>query len=304
LHELLFRLGCEVTVHPTVDGTSSKPDFIARFAEGKEVVVEAVLATDISHQERKRTARLNALYDEINRKVVSPNFFLGFGQISNPDAVPSPRKLRKFIQRVISDIDPDVVSVAVRTGYPLPKWTYQDENGFEVEISAIPKTTDTRGNSSHRAIGAFPVEVRFGGSSPALKKAIKSKATKYGALERPFVVAVNATSKWGTNRDDVVEALFGGTGMDDNAYPVWNGPTGPQNRRISAVCVTTVWPWNVNCADLCLYHNPCAKLPCSDLRWRIPQAISTGCGIDWLEGSRSAELFQLPNDWPGERSSD
>src|SRR5436190_18379049 len=31
LHELLLRLGCEVTVHPTLNGTGAKPDFLARF---------------------------------------------------------------------------------------------------------------------------------------------------------------------------------------------------------------------------------------------------------------------------------
>src|SRR5437763_17029984 len=31
LHELLLRLGCEVAVHPTLNGIGAKPDFLARF---------------------------------------------------------------------------------------------------------------------------------------------------------------------------------------------------------------------------------------------------------------------------------
>src|SRR6266478_755554 len=41
LHELLLRLGCEVTVHPTLKGIGAKPDFLVRFRQGQEVILEA-----------------------------------------------------------------------------------------------------------------------------------------------------------------------------------------------------------------------------------------------------------------------
>src|SRR5437773_9134038 len=109
LHELLLRLGCEVTVHPTLNGTDAKPDCLARF-RGQEVIVEAVIATDRTDKERARDARLNALYDAINRKTISPNFIICLGPILDRNAVPTPKKIRKFIKERIAGLDPDVVA--------------------------------------------------------------------------------------------------------------------------------------------------------------------------------------------------
>ena len=300
---VLLRLGCEITVHPTLDGTDSKPDFLARFPLGEHVIVEAVLATDLSDNERAREARLNALYHAINSKVVSPDFFLCLGPISNPDALPAPRKILKFIKEMIAGLNPDRAAEAIQSGRgnALQRWTYRDKNGFELELSAIPRSPDTRGNPEIRPIGAFPSQARWGGSSAALKKAIKGKAKKYGPLDKPFVVAVNASSKWGTGRDDAVEALFGSKLLGRKPDAVWSGA---KNTRLSGVLVTAVVPWSIHCAPVCLYHNPFATRPCRELPWKIPQAIARDSEMEWLVGSNFAELFQLPGEWPGERFDD
>ena len=294
LHELLLRLGCEVTVHPTLNGTDAKPDFLARF-RGQEVIVEAVIATDRTDKERARDARLNALYDAINRKTISPNFIICLGPILDRNAVPTPKKIRKFIKERIAGLDPDVIVHAIRIGCGSPRWTYRDEGGFELEITVVPKSPESRGGSEIRLIGAYPGEIRWGDSRAVLKKSIDYKATKYGELDRPFVIAVNAKS--GTGRDVVAKALFGSKEYYDKSDGVWN-PT--RNTRLSGVLETTVVPWSVHCAPLCLYHNPFAKRSCREDLWKIPQAIARDSGVEWLEGSNSAELFELPKEWPGE----
>ncbi len=301
LHELLLRLGCEVAVHPTLNGTDAKPDFLARFPQGQEVIVEAVLATERTEKERARENRLNALYDAITSKTISPNFFICLGAISDRDAIPTPKKIRKFIKERIAGLDPDAVERAVQSGYQLPSWTYRDEGGFELEITAVPKSPESRGNPKARPIGAYPGEVRWGDSRAMLKKSIDGKATKYGELGRPFVIAVNATSRWGIGRDVVVKALFGSKELGDESDGVWNVS---RNTRLSGVLVTTMVPWSIHCAPLCLYHNPFAKRSCREIPWRIPQAIARNSGMQWLEGTNTPQLFELPNDWPGERLDD
>ena len=298
LHELLLRLGCEVAVHPNINGTGAKPDFLARFHEGQEVIVEAVIATDRTDKERRRDARLNALYDAINSKTISPNFFICLGPISDRDAIPTPKKIRKFIKERIAGLDPDVVARALRIGCELPRWTYRDEGGFELEITATPKMPEFRGNPAIRAIGAYPGEARWGDSRAALKKSIDDKATKYGDLDRPFVIAVNVTSKWGIDRDVVVKALFGSKELGDESDGVWNAT---RNTRLSGVLVTMMGPWSIHCASLCLYHNSFAKRSCREIPWKISQAIAREPEMQWLEGTNPPELFQLPDGWPGER---
>jgi hypothetical protein len=296
LHELLLRLDCEVAVHPTLNGTAAKPDFLACFHEGQEVIVEAVIATDRTDKERARDARLNALYDAINSKTISPNFSICLGPMPDRDAVPTPKKIRKFIEESIAGLAPDVVAHANRIGYQLPRWTYRDEGGFELEVTVVPKLPESRGSPEIRPIGAYAGEARWGDSRAMLKKSIDDKATKYRALDRPFVIAVNATSQWGTGRDVVAKALFGSKEFGDQSDGVWN-PT--RNTRLSGVLVTTTLPWSIHCAPLCLYHNPFAKRSCRENAWKVPQAIARDSGIQWLEGINSAELFELPKEWPG-----
>lgn len=295
LHDLLLRLGCEITVHPVLGETASRPDFLARFPHGEEIIVEAVLVTELSNKERARNARLNALYDTIERNVKSPNFWLCLGPVFNPDAVPAHAPIWKFIKKRIAHLDPNVVAEASSNApaNALPKWTYRHADGFELEICVIPKSPEYRNNPEIRAIGAFPGQARWGGSGSALREAITGKAKKYGSLAKPFIVAVNTVGAWGTERDDLVEALYGAKEPMEKSDAVWN-PT--KNKRLSGVLVTKAWPLNIQSADLCLYHNPFATRPCVELPWKISQSFRRDSGMQWREGIKSAELFQLSDN--------
>jgi hypothetical protein len=142
-----------------------------------------------------------------------------------------------------------------------------------------------------------------------MKAAIKEKASRYGRLHLPYIIAVNAISKWGTNHSDVMEALFGSEElfisavgherMERKPDGVWQGPKGPQCTRVSAVLVTTVVPWNVPNGNIRLYHNPFAKRPCSDIPWRIPQAVVRCSKMERTAGPSLGNILGLPVDWPG-----
>ncbi|PYK92831.1 MAG: hypothetical protein DME36_12005 [Verrucomicrobia bacterium] len=242
LHELLFRLGCEIVVHPSLPQTKLKPDFVGRFACGEKVILEAVVVTDLSNAERARKARLNGLYREINAKVNSPNFFVCLRKVTNAHLVPPSKDIVSFIQARVAELDWERMSAESQDGnpYALPQWTYVGKEGFEIEICAVPRSAETRGDPEIRTLGAFPGTARWGGSSPALKKSIRDKSTKYGAMTVPFVIAVNGISRWGVGRDDVLEALFDPNHEDGKRDGVWFGPKGPRNRRVSAVLLCKI----------------------------------------------------------------
>lgn len=181
-----------------------------------------------------------------------------------------------------------MVEQAVRLGSVLPRWTYRGENGFELEITAIPKTPGTRGLSDIQPIGSLPPEVRWGGGSAALRNSLKGKMTKYGKSDIPFVVAVNALSSWGTSREDALEALIRPSEERSMSETLWNHT---KNTRVSGVIVARAFPWNVLGTTLCFYHNPFAKRPCF-YPWRIPQMIMKGSTPEWIEGCDSTELFK------------
>jgi hypothetical protein len=294
LHELLLRNGCAVVVEPALTNTSSIPDFSARFKDGHEVIVEAAVATDLSKKEKGRNARIETLRREIDSKLPSTDFWVSLRQVSDEDLVPSSKDIIRFIRaRLLALTWESVVEELKQKPYAIPTWTYKNEAGFEVEISAFPKAAEMRRKSTVRTVGAVPGGVRWGGSGRALRKAITDKCQKYGRLNIPFVIAVNALSNWGTGREDVEEALFSGTTQNDKREAVWIGPQGPRNRGLSAVLIAKVWPWNIASSELRLHHNPFARYPCADLHWKIAQSVGEPPNVKSTDGIRPNELFDL-----------
>ena len=69
VHELLLRLGCSVTVHPELEHTTRRVDFLAETPDGQRFYVEAVLATDDPAWRRaQRVSRIRP-QDAIRRKL-------------------------------------------------------------------------------------------------------------------------------------------------------------------------------------------------------------------------------------------
>ncbi len=284
LHELLLKIGCEVSVHPEV-GNHSKthPDFLAKFPSGAEVFIEAVLSEGKSDKEKSRDALLNTLYDEIN-KINSPDFFLGIISINNPQGIqPSGRKIRSFLNERLKNLNPDQISEA-------PKWTFRDGN-FVLKAFPLLKSPELRGKPGHRFIGGQPGEVHWGGSAVALQGSIKAKAKQHGRLYKPYVIAVNSLSVWGTDKDDIFKALYDKQGVFRNYT------------RISAVLMSEVYPSNIPVATVCLYHNPCAANPCTEMSWRVSQGNCHQTELKISNGVSTGELMGLPSSWPGSKNT-
>jgi hypothetical protein len=76
LHELLVTTGHAATSHPVIRGTSKRPDFLASTPEKADVIVEAKVVTEKSKGERAADARLSALYDAIDQRIQSTDYFI------------------------------------------------------------------------------------------------------------------------------------------------------------------------------------------------------------------------------------
>lgn len=74
LHELLLRLDHDVTIHPSPSQASTRrPDFLAESPSGGCFYMEAVVATDESEEDGAARARMNVVYDALDR-LDSPNW--------------------------------------------------------------------------------------------------------------------------------------------------------------------------------------------------------------------------------------
>lgn len=314
LHELLFRFGYSVTVHPNLpSGSSKRPDFFVRSAREDGFYLEAVMALSKSAKQLAADRRLDVLYNTING-IESPNFFIGIKMKRAPDTPPPGGKIRAFLGKQLQCLDPDDYSNWTESGGfdCLPTWEFSHD-GWHVEFFAIPKSKSLRGNTDVRPLSMqMPMEARFIDTRTPIRDAITQKAGRYGRFDCPFIVAVNALDPF-VDDDDVMEALFGSEQVmfsvtDPTSSTrtlrapdgAWISKTGPRNTRISAAMVcTSIYPWSVaRNNNTSLYHNPWARHPYRGQLNQLRHAKPAGNLMEWVEGAEPRVLFGLPKGWP------
>ncbi len=76
LHELFLRLGCQGSLHFAIPTGAKTPDFLVESPNGDYFCTEATVATGESIEEANARRRENTVYDVLDRKVHSLDFFL------------------------------------------------------------------------------------------------------------------------------------------------------------------------------------------------------------------------------------
>ncbi len=312
LHELVSRLGCVAIPHPTMPEASRRPDFLVRGPTGEEFYLEAAVVMEESDEQAAARARFDQVVDALN-DLLSPNFFLNVQAHGLPDSNPPIREIREKVDAWLRTLNPDEVTRAFEaTGEGLPPLEYQ-HGGWLVEFAALPKSKKARGKAGIRTVGVQSDGGDWLDTGKRLRRVLSSKGAAYGSLSVPYVIAVNVLEH-GLDRIDVMEALFGSEKVNllirEDGEVVseelkrepdgfWIGPSGAQNRRVSAVLISTVLPWSIPRATLRLYHNPWASLKYNLPLCRLPQAGAEGEYMRDLDGDGLADIMKLPEDWPG-----
>ena len=313
LHELLVLAGYKVTVAGTDDpgAGEKKPDFIAQRSSEPEFYLKATLATDKPATEVSADARVHRLYDALNYKLDSPDYFVGLELYSKSRTDVPERKLLNFVKDFFRTIDRDeCIQIFQNDGLAaLPRRLF-DNNGVVLAIYPIPKSDKARARSGIRSIGTVgPGEACIVDGDYALRTAVTKKATRYGELRKPYIVAVNAV-----NQDlediDIMNALLGRETVVINTIRktplftrepngAWAGPTGPVNTRVSAVLVVSLLtPWSIRAYSPIVYHNPWAKYPCPHVLPDIHSARVIGNQMRVIQARSAQQIFRLPETWP------
>lgn len=310
-HAMLRHQGFSVELHRTGSADeSTAPDFLAQ-RDGKPLFYMESTLSARSDAESAAQARLDHVYDIVSR-LKSPNFSVGVKIRKFPSHAPSASRIRSFLERRLEELDPDEITelIAAQGLDSVPHWCWS-ENGWEAVFYPIPKAKKYRGKSDDRLLGAFLqafAKVRHGGSLP---RALKSKATHYRSLDRPYVIAVNVTDLL-VNELEIVDALFGKerftldmrtreTSSERLPDGLWVGPDGPRNQRVSAVLVTrNLDPWSIASKDPVLWHNPWARHTLSMETWQGPQKTLdlTSGEMTLLKGRHAWEILKVDPAWP------
>lgn len=314
LHALLTKLGFKIEVHPYVPDQTTHPEFLVLRDNSPCFYLEATLASGPS-EERAADKRKNVVYETID-KMNSPNFFIGVKVQGSPETPPPGRKWRVILEKWVSKLDPDKIGEKLKSGglEDLPS-ILLDRDGWNVTFQAIPKSPNARGKKGIRPIGLSSSGFHKCNEDEWIKNSIKEKATKYGDLNLPYIIAINVISIFGDNKFMVMGALFGKEGVtffrrpnggSDNKLTrapngaFW-GPKGPQNTRVSGIIICNNLLWgNITKINPTLWHNPWSSFPLDQDLWALPQYVpnSNKSGIEVKEGKIVTEIFDLPENWP------
>ena len=272
IYQLFTKQGFSLTPHPALIGTTKKPDFLAE-KEGISFYIEAKEATDASEIEIASSKKVNTVYDAISQ-IETPNFWLNVSKVAlKTSKQPSGKRIIRSIEKQLITYDLETIEAQMR----LPEWSDTehiiiDNDEVFISIKLFPKSEEIRGDRGIPSIGMYPIESFWGGPDNSIRTSIHKKASKYGQLDKPYLICINAFSNGGITTFGVEEALLGSLSYTWSSNPndrdarlerVKNGvflsQTGPKMTRVSGIFVTSVFPSNVHNAAHWLMKHPYAK---------------------------------------------
>ncbi|PPG01939.1 hypothetical protein C5E06_14765 [Pseudoclavibacter sp. RFBI5] len=305
LHECLVRGSHEVVVHPKLGHTTRRPDFLA--SRGTTRVFIEAIAPGQSRADRAAANSIGALLATLDQ-VGDDNFLLMTTAITQASNSAPAARLRHQIRKWLTQLDPDSVDTE-----DLPKRTFE-QDGWSVTIKAMPIKRSRRGNV-RRSIGIYAhSEAHFIDDGAKLVAALKSKVSRYGHFDAPFVVAVGTTT-FDEDGEDVFNALYGSVswvlgGLTPGEEVTSRGVRNPdgyfgspgawKNRRVSAVLIVDQLslhdPTRARVA-LWAHPDPLHPLPSEPM---FPGVIHewNGQSTDKREARDARRLLELAEDWP------
>lgn len=304
LHETYIGSGFDVQVHPAVSGPRP-PDFlVTRGSEGYYVEATAMFGSpNVGEQ-----ARLRQVFDAIN-KVETPDFFLSLDIRAIGQSAPPTKQLRSSLESWLAGLDPDDTPSFGRIDQAGPELLWQ-EAGWEIHFRPFPVRADARGRG-HLPMGMWgQSNTRPVGNSESILDTLKEKGSAYGALDRPLLIAINAST--GFNRDfETMNALYGSAQvrfnsehpeyLEDTRAPdgYWGRPDSWTHRHVSGVLLApNISAFNVSTMSPTVWLHPCPAAPIDPLNsWRT--AVLEGNQVEQKDSTISPrEMFGLPLAWP------
>ncbi|MBY6153374.1 hypothetical protein KUV47_09135 [Vannielia litorea] len=304
LHALLVRQGFRVIeIEPELPNGRA-PDFLVEMPNGTRFFLEATLATGMDQASAGADRRMREALQAID-EVESPDFFLQLRTTGMPTQPIALRQLRRSLQRFVESLDYDRAVESLDRGLDeAPVWQHIEHNTHFI-IHPFPKNVRREGG---RAVGVRMLPGGIIHPEAAIRSAVENKAGRYGEIDLPLIIAVNALEEY-ANVEHAIDALFGTTsvvvreGCEPQAVRnpdgAWRGPVGAVNTRSSAVLfVARLSAWSVAQRSLSLVINPWARNPIGD----IPLGVEVRKVIDerlhTQAGQKLREIFNIPDGWP------
>jgi hypothetical protein len=282
LHEAHVRLGFDVATHPD---DVRHPDFVLTKRDERVFLEATITGTN-------RGSNAAQVYDWINQ-ARDRNYFVGVDIIEAGAATPKRTDVTRPLEAWLGGLADDWSAhrEALERGHAreLPRCEIAIRDWL-LRFEAYPKSAKARAEVSFPTIGVYPGQAAWQGSSAAIVRAkLAAKATHYGELNGPLVIALHDVTPF-ASRSVMRDALFG------LEQPFWQENAGSSN-RVSAVLAASDFGMSSPARKTPeLWLNPFARhaLRPGLLAWPVVGDDAGDAG-----SFEPAVLFGLPTDWPG-----
>ena len=306
IHQLFTKQGFTLTPHPQIPGTKKAPDFLAEKGE-LSFYIEAKEVTDTSETEAAFNKKVNAIYDALS-KLIIPGYWLIIEKMNVKSIEqPSGRKIIKHLERELPEyISRNAAATIERTDWGHITPLTIDRDDIKLVVRLFPKSLKHSQDEAMPTIASYPVKSSWGYSEENLvRSAVHDKASRYGELDKPYLICVNAFSRLGITATGVENALLGScveswSRKPDDASPlmehakngVFYSKSGLTKRRVSGIFVTSVFPSNIDVAPHWFAKHPCGKMELDFTALRLSHHKFDGSHWYLVPGQSIADILE------------
>jgi hypothetical protein len=289
VYAILRRLGCSLTPHPSLPGTASRPEFLVAEPNGSTFILEARLAGGESEAEASSNRLKDTIYDVLNRRLKMTDFYVDVTIRGTPKQQPSSKQIADCIQKHIDAEDADAIIAG--GAWDRPRWTFAVDDGCTIEFRPHPRKREVRGEPPDRPLGIIGSEAQWVDDVTPIREAVLEKADRYGKLDQPYVVAINAMAP-SLDGSDIIEALT----------ELWKRE---RVKQVSAILLAKwLMPISAAHAFIALFHNPAAERRYAGVLTALSQGYIEDGKIRIVRGRELSDIFRVPSDWPRLGSDD
>lgn len=310
LHALHRRLGYEVMREPSVPGSSRRPDFLVG-DDSDAFYLEATVVSNGAMEMRRRNRESAVI--AILGDTYHPDFAIRIRGLVAPDNQPRRRDIVRAVNEWLGTLDWDEEMARRNNPHAEPHQIVVGE--CHLFLSPWAKNESERGRPDFPPVLSGPTRGGIVNEPPAILDDLREKASAYGELDRPYVIAVLVLRDFSTNHD-VEQALFGpevvsvpiheaepdSARLDRHPYGLWQRGEEQRATRVSAVLSAVhLGPWSLASTELCTWHNPWAAHPLNaSLPWAAVRGDLTRNVLEREEAKlKPHEIVGLPPTWPG-----
>ena len=310
LYNFFLKLGYEIVIHPIVKETDKRPDFLIK-KNDLEIYVEAKISEDKSAAQKSFENLTSRFYEKLS-KITSDYFIFHIEQLNiKTTNQPSTQELTAKILEKLATLnhDTELEKAKTKNFNNFQKINFEN-NEINISIIFLPVNVDAIGNA-RRSVGITPIETFIGGAEEAIRESIRKKSKRYGKLDKPYLICVNALSIKSSSLHDIDSAIWGSLAISFSTNPenrdekfirnadgIFYSKGAKRILNVSGVMVNRIFPNNIPDSKYWIFAHPFTENPLDFKRFGLPYCYIKESQVIDKESQDLGDIFELPINWP------